>query len=105
MSSIRITTPASAAGQGVEGQGIVAQVLALGPGDPFDFRHPVFLDAFLELREERLERFEGNEDRLVQRLIQGRAREHGRFVVPLGHVELLVKGDQAEGMESMMLLR
>ncbi|MNZ43998.1 hypothetical protein D3C78_616150 [compost metagenome] len=85
---------AAATGQRVEGQGVVAQVVALGPGDPLDLRHPVLFHGFLQLRQERLERFEGDEDRLVQRFVQWRAGKHRGFVIPLGHVELFVEGDQ-----------
>lgn len=45
-------------------------------------------------RQVRLEWFEGEEDRLVQGLVQARAGEGAGFLVPLGHVELFVEGDQ-----------
>ena len=75
----------------------MAKVVALGPGDPLDLRHPVLLDRFLQLRKEWLERLEGDEYRLVQGFVQWCAGEYRGFVVPLGHVKLFVEGDQRRG--------
>ncbi|MNO91870.1 hypothetical protein D3C76_834270 [compost metagenome] len=75
----------------------MAQVVALGPGYPLDLRHSMFFHGFLQLREERLQRLERNEHRLVKCLVQWRAGKHRGFVVPLGHVELFVEGNQCRG--------
>ncbi len=48
----------------------------------------------MSLRQKRLERLEGEEDRLVQRFVQARAGQGAGFLIPLGHVELFVEGDQ-----------
>ncbi len=84
----------AAAGERVEGEGVMAQLVALGPGDPLDLGHPVLFHGFLQLRQERLQRLEGDEHRLVQRLMQRRAGEDRGFVIPLGDIELFVQGDQ-----------
>ncbi|MND90755.1 hypothetical protein D3C80_828480 [compost metagenome] len=75
----------------------MAGVVVLGPGHPLDLRHPVLFDALLELRQERLERFESEEDRLVQRFVKRCAGERAGFLVPLSDVELFVEGDQRRG--------
>ncbi|MCY1174305.1 hypothetical protein D9M73_145030 [compost metagenome] len=80
--------------QRVESQGVVAGLIVLEPGDTFDLGHRMLLDRFLELRQERLERFEGEEDRLVQGFIETRAGQGTGLLVPLRHVELFVEGDQ-----------
>ena len=65
----------------------------------------MLLGAAADLREEGLERLEGDEYRLIQRIVQRRAGKGAGFLIPLGDVELLVEGDQRRGIESMMLLR
>ncbi|MNR12727.1 hypothetical protein D3C85_1290980 [compost metagenome] len=64
---------AGATHQRVEGQGVVAGDVVLGPGDAFDLGHAVSLDRVAQLRQEGLEGLECQVDRLVQRFIQGRA--------------------------------
>jgi hypothetical protein len=65
----------------------------------------VLFDGLLELWQKRLERFESEKNWLVQGFVEARAGKGAGFLVPLRDVELLVEGDQADGMESMMLLR
>ncbi|MNG37720.1 hypothetical protein D3C84_1251530 [compost metagenome] len=48
-------------------------IFTFGPGHPLNLRYPMLLDTFLELWKERLERLEGEKDRLVQGFIQRRA--------------------------------
>ncbi len=88
---------AGTAHQRVEGQGIVAGLVVLDPGDALDLRHAVLFDGVLELRQKGFQRFEGEEDRLVQRLVQAGSGECAGLLVPLGDVELLVQGDQRRG--------
>ncbi len=57
----------------------------------------MFFHGLLQLREERLQRFESNEHGLVKCLVQWRAGKHRGFVVPLGHVKLFVEGNQRRG--------
>lgn len=54
----------------------------------------MLLDRLLELRQKRFQRFEREEDRLVQRFVQACAGEGAGFLVPLGDVELLVERNQ-----------
>ncbi|MNX94165.1 hypothetical protein D3C86_1263880 [compost metagenome] len=80
--------------QRIESQGVVAGFVVLEPGDSFDLGHRMLLDRFLELRQKRLERFEGKEDGLVQGFIEASAGQGAGLLVPLRHVELFVEGDQ-----------
>ncbi|MNZ96382.1 hypothetical protein D3C78_1155730 [compost metagenome] len=59
--------------QRIEGQGVMPGIFTFGPGHPLNLRYPMLLDTFLELWQERLERLEGEKDRLVQSFIQRRA--------------------------------
>ncbi|MNO63721.1 hypothetical protein D3C76_544330 [compost metagenome] len=80
--------------QRVEGQGVVAWRVGQRPGHALHPLHPMLFGGAGELRQERLERGEGEEDRLVHRVVQAGAGKLAGLLVPLGHVELLVHRDQ-----------
>lgn len=72
-------------------------LVILDPRDALNAFHRVLLDRRLDLRQVRLERLEGEEDRLIQRFIQARAGKGRRFLVPLGDIQLFVQRDQCRG--------
>ncbi|MNF04072.1 hypothetical protein D3C80_2035120 [compost metagenome] len=68
--------------------------LVPGPGHALDLDHAVLFDGLPKLRQKRLERFKGEKNRLVQGLIQACTGQGAGFLVPLGHVQLFIQGNQ-----------
>ncbi len=87
----------AAAGQWIAGERVVVWLVVAQPGHFLDLFHHMLLGAAADLREEGLERLEGDEYRLIQRIVQRRAGKGAGFLIPLGDVELLVEGDQRRG--------
>lgn len=83
--------------QRIERQGVMLGLVVLDPGDPFYPLHRVLLYRCLDLWQVRLERLEGQKDRLVQSFVQARAGKGSGFLVPLSDVELFIQGDQRRG--------